>query len=315
MNYIELKEAILKISRDKYHYLLNIQNVVGVGFGTKQINGKNTFEPCIHVLVNKKVSSQYIHYRNCIPKTYMGIKTDVIEVGTFYAKGLTERIRPIQGGYAVSVDGATKNTGTIGCVVTKSGIFGKKYFILSNNHVLAGNNEFKLGSKVVQPAAEDGGVYSKDYIGTLEDYIVINFKSAISSPVNYMDAAIAKLNSKSLVDKHNLIAKVGSVKGVAAAIENQKIKMVGSTTGLSEGFVATIGATTKEVIYPDGKKAFFKNQNLAALKNAGGDSGSIILNQSNEAIGLFFAGSGPKVAIFTDMKLVLNALKVDMYLG
>ena len=97
-----LEEKILDISTKYYHYLINLQSVKGVGYGFKHINGVNTFEPCIHVLVERKLQSTNLSFSNIIPKVYMGIKTDVIEVGNMKSfSPITKKFRPLEGNTAV----------------------------------------------------------------------------------------------------------------------------------------------------------------------------------------------------------------------
>lgn len=106
MNKIE--SNIEDISQNYYKYLMSLKNVTGVGLGYKKINNIDTKEPCIHVLVEKKVDDKYISLNNLIPKNYLGIKTDVIQSGTFklLSTNLDEyddikipyKVRPIHGG-------------------------------------------------------------------------------------------------------------------------------------------------------------------------------------------------------------------------
>ncbi len=77
---MKIEDKIRKISYSHYHHLLSLKNVVGVGLGHKWINGVNTYEPCLHVLVKNKVSKQYLCCQHLIPKTYMGLRTDVIDL-------------------------------------------------------------------------------------------------------------------------------------------------------------------------------------------------------------------------------------------
>ncbi|MPQ45014.1 hypothetical protein [Clostridium tarantellae] len=319
-----LSSAILDISRNDYHYLMRLPHVVGVGMGYKCINECMTNELSIHVLVEKKVSSDSLNCCSMIPRDYKNIKTDVIEVGSKNREstensenvflgtaptGLPQRKRPLEGGYGISVINSTNSTGTIGCVVTR----GSKYYVLSNNHVLAGYNDFPIGAKFIQPGGDDKGKYPEDFVATLSDFIPLYFKSGSAVPENYVDAAIAEITNPSL--KSNKIALVGAIKGVAAPVLNENIKKVGTTSGLTKGKIVTVG-TTANVKYDNGKTAFFKDQVLAGLYNKGGDSGSIILNEKDEAIGLLMSGGGPnyKTCIFNNIQNVLKALKINIYL-
>ena len=112
---------ILDISHNYYKYLINLKNVIGVGLGLKIINNIQTIEPCIHVLVNTKIKTKYLNKNNIIPKTYMGIKTYVIENGSI--KLLSEynqnKFRPLQSGCTLGISN-TRYVGTLCCIVKKS---------------------------------------------------------------------------------------------------------------------------------------------------------------------------------------------------
>jgi hypothetical protein len=55
----------------------------------------------------------------------------------------------------------------------------------------------------------------------------------------------------------------------------------------------------------------FRDQVLCSRYTDGGDSGSIVLNEQNEAVGLHFAGS-PSTSIFNRISPVLQALGVQL---
>ena len=300
---IDLENVISHISENKYHFLKNIQNVKGVGLGFKTINGYATNEPCIHVLVQKKLNqSLIVNTKNIIPKTYMGIKTDVLEVGNPRFRKFIEKVRPLQGGYSISLPNT--GSGTIGCIVTRlDSNNNKTFYILSNNHVIADCNKTPLGTPIFQPGQFDGGTQS-DIIASLSDFIPLNISYTSPYPINYVDAAIAQVKKLSLIS--TLIASSGKVRGVDEPILNTFVKKSGRTTGLTTGKITTINVT----IDVDG--GLFKKQILANLKNWYGDSGSLLLNRANKAIGLLYAGEDDKITIACPIKLVLKLLNVKI---
>ena len=75
-------------------------------------------------------------------------------------------------------------TGESGCRVT----IGSETYALSNNHVYADEGHALIGDHVLQPGAYDGGALPEDYLGSLADYVDINFSENAS---NVVDAAIA----------------------------------------------------------------------------------------------------------------------------
>jgi hypothetical protein len=60
--------------------LLN-PNVVGVGVGTKIINGILTKRKCIKIYVQKKVPLSKLKKKEIIPRRLDGVETDIEEMG------------------------------------------------------------------------------------------------------------------------------------------------------------------------------------------------------------------------------------------
>ena len=305
-----LEDNISYISKNHYHCLLQLPNVEGVGLGHKLINGYNTKEPCIHVLVSNKIPLNSLNYKCIIPKTYMGIKTDVINLGgkaTQYS--LKDKVRPLESGY--SVGASLYKTGTLSCIVFRSKLIGRNYFLLSNNHVFAGNNKLPIGSKIIQPAHADGGRSETHLVGNLSEFIPLKFKSSVHSPVNYVDAAIAKVTKVDLIS--NKIGKIGKLKGVDTAKLNEDVRKVGRTTGLTEGKVHTINTTI--TVHPsDSQELLYKNQIIASIEQDFGDSGSLLVNNNNKVLGLFVGGSSRYFGVFNDFHDVLKYTKTELYI-
>ena len=312
----ELMSNILNISSNYYRYLITLENVIGVGLGYKWINGINTFEPCIHVLVNKKIDNKYLCKNNIIPNKYMGIITDVINVGNFSSlsnDSIPYKLRPLESGCAIGINNFG---GTLGCIVTKIIDEEKHYYILSNNHVIADLNNASIGSKIIQPNFENRGNEENDGVAYLSNFIPLKFMDLEETddenqPINYADCAIAEIFDESLVS--NMIFAERRITGVSSPVLDLSIKKVGYVTGLTRGKITTIG-TTIESPFSDGHVALFKNQILANLKSDHGDSGSVILNDDNEVLGLLFSGSFEQgITGFTDINVVLKQLKVEIY--
>ena len=308
-----LQANISDISSNYYHYLINLQNVKGIGVGYKFINGKQTNELSIHVLVDKKVNVSYLTYNNIIPKTYMGIKTDVIEIGTPRILGIESELfnkyRPLKGGCGIYAKDANLD-GTLGCIVVKKKILGNKYFILSNNHVLADSNTIPIGREVIQPSSSHGGKFPQDIVAKLSNFIEIKFEHGISKLKNYVDCAIAEVTNKSLISKE--VLKIGKITGAAKANLNDHVRKTGITSGLTDGKIISIN-TTIEIEFDNNKKVFFANQQMALLPSSKGDSGSVVINDKNEVIGLLFATGRLNTTFINDINLVLKALKIDIY--
>ena len=302
----KLKNSIIDIVENDYEFLKNLENVNGIGLGFKTINGYVTDELCIHVLVEKKLEkSLIVNSENIIPKTYMGLKTDVLEVGTAKFRGFTEKVRPLQSGYSMSPS-PDEIAGTLSGIVVRIQPCGKKiFYVLGNNHVLSSFGETPLNTPVLQPGKQDGGT-DEDVIAFVSDSIPINSSLTKPYPINYVDAALAKLKDPSLIS--TLVASLGHIKGVANPVLNSVVKKSGRTSGVTEGKITTINATI------DIQNSTFKKQIIANITTLPGDSGSLLLNENNNVVGLLFSGDDEDYGISyaNPIKLVLEALKVKL---
>lgn len=160
--------------------------------------------------------------------------------------------------------------------------------ILSNNHVLARSNSLinpstsSLGDAVVHPGPVDGGSAPGDWVADLS-YMV-----QLARVGNLVDGALAK------VERPYECSYAGRrLRGIADPVQGQKVWKVGRTTGVTTG---TIGATDIRftgIEYPFGMAFFdgvFEVQGDGSAFSGGGDSGSLVLNEDYEAVGLLFAG-------------------------
>ena len=223
-----IKDKVLDISYNYYKYLLNLQNVNAIGLGYKKINGIETRELCVHVLVDHKVEEKFLTKDNIVPKSYMGIKTDVIKVGKVKPRGkfaIEDKLRPLEGGIPISSDffnGVGLDIGTLGCIVTKVIDGEREFFILSNNHVLAGSNEAPIGTSIIQPPEFLDGTLENDKIANLYDFVQLKFIEGSNEPVNFVDCAIGKILDKSIIS--GIIYGGDIINGVKKAILGENIK-------------------------------------------------------------------------------------------
>jgi hypothetical protein len=120
-----------------------------------------------------------------------------------------------------------------------------------------------------------------------------------------VDAAVAKPLSIDLVAPD--VLEIGRVEGTAEATIGLRVKKSGRTTGLTRGRITALDATV-EVDY-GGKSAAFREQVVSDLLSRGGDSGSLIVDDANHAVGLLFAG-GTTTTILNPIDAVAAALRI-----
>jgi len=280
--------------------LLSRANVVGVGIGEKIKDGMPQGRLCVKVYVEKKIAKAQLPKKDLIPRELLPVETDVEEVGKIVAQGNSGRYRPAPGG--VSLGHYRITAGTLGCLVKDKN--SGKFFILSNNHVLANSNNAKKGDPILQPGPYDGGKKPKDTIGYLENWVEIEF----GKEANSVDAALAEPKNINLVKSEIML--IGLPRGVAKAKLGMPIQKSGRTTGYTTGKIKDISATVK--VNYDNQVALFRNQIIATSMSQGGDSGSLVLDMKKRAVGLLFAGS-EAVTILNPISEVCQALDIELY--
>jgi hypothetical protein len=269
-----------------------------------------------------------------IPATLDSTYTDVVETGIIRAlQTPIDRHRPAPGG--VSVGHRDITAGTLGCWVKKDG----QWVLLSNNHVLANSNAAEIGDPILQPGSYDGGRFPEDHIADLQEFIPINIlgmpsdctiannaadilnriskilgSSVRLQPIeqqhteNLVDAAIARpLKTE---DVGNEILQIGTIQGTVEGALGMAIKKSGRTTGFTTGEIEQVDVTVN-VQYGEGKIAMFADQLMAGAMSQGGDSGSAVLDESNNLVGLLFAGSDTST-IMNRIQNVFSTLGVSL---
>lgn len=290
-----------------YAPILQKPNAIGMGVGYKYRNGKDTGRLCLQVYVSKKLPSAFLADGSSIPQTYFDVPTDVIETGVI--SGLSEPFasRPVECGCSIGLSDVP-SAGTAGALVEDAS--GRRY-ILSNNHVLGNQNAARAGDMVIQPALLDGGIGPRDAIAKLTRYIPLKFlrsdKVTDSSPTNTVDGAIAEFMGEGLMRPR--IRHIGDVQPPVPAQLNLSVKKCGRTTGLTHGKITAINATIL-VSYAKGS-ALFINQIVSTPMAEPGDSGSLLVDEHNRAIGLLFAGSDSET-LFNPIGTVLSELGVRL---
>jgi hypothetical protein len=235
----------------------------------------------------------------------------------------TLRARPSPMGFSIGHPLIT--AGTLGALVRNAA---GQLFVMSNNHVLANQNDASIGDPMLQPGPFDGGT-SADQIGTLADFQPINF----SGGSNTIDVAIGSVADASLVlnstptdDGYGMAnAKIfgdannDRVFDDKAALLGLNVQKYGRTTKLTTGQITGINGTISvcyEVfIIFCVKSATFVDQLIigSGTFSGGGDSGSLIVtNDANRnPVGLLFAG-GQTSTIANRIDLALNRFNVSV---
>jgi hypothetical protein len=309
-----------------------MNNVVGLGVGVKWKNGESTGEPAMLVLVTHKVPKDELTKADLVPSRFHDLQTDVLAVGYPFAGGgdplgadiqtLAKRIRPAKGGYSVGHKNIT--AGTIATCVydllpggsTNPPVHGvgipSKFYILSNNHVLANSNAGGIGDAVLQPGPYDGGVDPADRIATLNRFVPITFNppTPLAQHNNLVDCAVAEGQFHDLDREIYWNGPVRGWRRKTGVTVGMVVKKSGRTTNFTTGRITVVNATI-DVGYGGGRVARFKDQIVTTNMSAGGDSGSLVLTLDNVAVGLLFAGSATAM-IANQIENVRSLLRVEV---
>lgn len=307
-------------------------NVVGMGVGVKWRGGEPTGEPALVVLVSQKLEPDMLSPNDVVPTTLADMQTDVLAVGYPMAGGnqplgvgaqtLARRLRPAEGGYSVGHVAITAGTiatsvydilpgGSVSPPTPGIGV-PRRYYLLSNNHVLANSNNANLGDHILQPGPFDGGVDPTDHIANLSRFIPITFDPPVprANHRNLVDAAIAEAEFH---DIYREIYWVGYVRGWrrrANVTVGTIVQKTGRTTNYTTGRITAVNATI-DVGYGGGRVARFQDQIVTTNISAGGDSGSLVTTPDNVAVGLLFAGSSI-ATIVNQIEHVRALLRVEV---
>lgn len=196
-----------------------------------------------------------------------------------------KRVRPLMIGTSVGHHKIT--CGSIGCFATRDG---KKY-ILSNNHVIANQDQAEAGDEIRQPGTHDGGT-TADKVAALTEFVKMKDSG------NKVDAAIAEIGSdtKYVASTIKGIGKINVSKIVDPEIGMELTKL-GRTTGITRGRVTAIEMDSVRVGYSRGVLSFDHQMEIEGMDDtsasAGGDSGSCFVEaKTHHPVGLLFAGGG-----------------------
>lgn len=299
-------KAILDICRNDYAEFLYKDNVVAIGLGFKVVKGVTTREKCLQVFVKKKIPCCCLSSDNLIPTYYEEIKTDVIESGgSFKSLAVNSTINPIIGGFSISSALNSSFTGSLGCFVQDS----HTIYMLSNNHVIAGENQFPIGTPVLHSESENSKTPHNTVVATLSKFVDIRFLTPTTISENFVDAAIAEVKDPSLLS--SALPLIGTPTCISEPALGKRVQMNSSASQYTIGNIISLGVTAR-VEFPKGKVAIFKDQIISNNNVIQGDSGTLLLDiDNNGAIGLLCAGS-PLLSVVNPINYVLNNLNVTL---
>ncbi|MEI7687459.1 MAG: hypothetical protein WCL32_20820 [Planctomycetota bacterium] len=226
--------------------------------------------------------------------------------------------RPLQSGASIGdLRTGFVTAGSLGCFVRDRAT--RALGFLSNNHVLANENATPLGSKIYQPGTLDSAAQAANVVGKLA-----GFNKLSASVDNLVDVAWAEMTPG--LEASLALGALGDLAGLAELSSlhtGDKVFKIGRTTGQTEGrFTGASSIDNVKVEYHLGVLTFndqveFEGVGSRAFSDDG-DSGSLIVDESLNAVALLFAGgdvggsNGRGLTYGNPIHTALDELKLDL---
>ena len=295
--------------------LKKIPGVIDVGVGFKETKGKSTEEIVYRVYVEEKKSINELPPEHVIPKEINGVKTDVVKIE------VTENlVRPIRGGVKMDCE-SSSGFGTLGCMATHP-VHG--IVLLTNHHVLYdqhfdNSDGVNRGVEVGQPGISCSWCCKCNVIGHVKDSRRRNNGNVDCGIAKIIKPDIAHINE---IDGGRPVRGVAPlrpdpVSGVMRPVlVDDRVKKTGAKTGFTEGKVKDVGVPVR-VEEHDGTLIDFVDQiRIVHISGTdekfadGGDSGSVLLNESNQVAGLIMSAKIDSPPYRTTANNIYNVISI-----
>lgn len=299
--------ALLVAEFDDLHRILDGVAIVALGIGLRAVRPGAPLAPAIILCVRDAAASA-----GRPSHTPSGSPIHVEVIGSVESKpvlglGDSAAFRTTYpnppGGVSIAPVG-TSYSGTLGCYLTSQGAT----YLLTARHVLDPTLSGAVSPQIQQPSAQDGNTVQRTLATTV-------WLAALDpSANNNVNAGVARLVMSGARDPRMLTGPntfATLITPTAVAIAASSVRKSGRTTGLTQGVVQAVNVTIP-VMMPDGRT--YKFQDSIMVRNSGGqfasggDSGALLVNESDQPVGLLFATSRD-AAFATPIAAVLTALR------
>jgi len=309
--------------------LMQIPGVVGVGIGIKETGGELTGEIVFRVYVMEKKDLSELPPEHVIPDEIMGFKTDVLKVYQPKLRAFVEReddtnFRPLQGGIRIGAEDVSGH-GTLGWFGTLNSD-SSTTVLLTNKHVIY--------SKAQETTTAKKKVGQSSYSSVCCCECGVIGETIVGIKNSDVDCAIARIDPKIAVtlilNNDKTHERIGVV-GTASAVVGETVRKIGMRSAFTTGIVIDIGAVTTTpptdpagtpvtvipnqiLIRPVDTETYEIENGKKAFSNYG-DSGSVIVNEDDEIIGLLYSGDedhySVDITFANHITNVLNALSAS----
>ncbi len=315
--------------------LFKIPGVNIVGIGGREKAGQPTGERAIKIFVTEKKPIEALPPDEVIPRSVEGVLTDVVEggpprrsvvCGAPAAQSTFPDIapyEPLRGGISLAIEDQ-KGLGTIGCFLRDRND-ATAIYALTNYHVVAAEGKLSRSRRIIHPGLTDPSrIPSDDEVSQTSFGIVA---AGVHDAIR--DAALVRLDQGTEWIPH--VEDIGFLRGTDtvtqadADAQTYQVRKRGATTKLTGGTIVAVDSTVhdfyvgsvKTVVKgvmvirpncatPNGPPLYFSDE---------GDSGSVVVNDDNEVVGLLFgsdrgtSGDTPGYGFATSISTVLKAFE------
>ncbi|MDX3538024.1 hypothetical protein PV721_27475 [Streptomyces sp. MB09-01] len=295
-----------EVKRVAAERLRSYSNVIGLGVGLEEAEGRRTGKVAVIVYVSRKLPEAQLRADEILPEEIEGVPVDVVEAEfkPDVESGSGRSHNPLVGGISIGVSCGGISSGGYG---TLGGAFFDDVtgedVILSNWHVLLAACQ---GVEVNQPGTTGGGS------------LVARVHQAVIT--DRVDAAAARLTGHRFLLPELL--GLGRISGIGTPLLGKIVRKTGATTGVTTGEIAEIDCDF-DLTYDNGLTVNFRDQifvkTLDGVIGDEGDSGSLWVDEANRVIGLHFSHrttGGVKVgANANPIAAVMAALGINLEHG
>ncbi len=325
----EARAAIRPVKERVEDELIARPGVVGVDIDEKETGGEKTGELSIVVYVAQKKPKGELTEAEQVPAEINGVKTDVQEltIELQQSKVLVEgaalvdasayptlvggiSMGPVRSVYLTPPEVPTAGNyvfvGTLGAMVRDRATGAT--MAMTNFHVACINSGWSVGDRMVQPSLVDGGSAATQQFGSLT-------RAVLSENV---DGAVVTVDAGKAWDYS--VQAIGDVAGSTPAVTGVAVQKRGRTTEHTFGSVASTDFTVS-IDYGDGlgtrtlrhQIRIATDTTRSARFSDHGDSGSVVMDEHRNVVGLLFAGSNDGSMTFANpIQAALDELGVDL---
>lgn len=341
---VALRELLARARRT----LGRLPHVTGVGLGWREKCGEITDALALRVYVRQKVARAELSQSDAVPACYDGVLTDVVPAFTVVPASTaiasvqhSSRAR-LQPGITISnlrgllpeqaAGPHQSGMGTLGFFALVNGIRRREVVLVSNRHVLLAHGAGS-GAPIYAPVFTRRGETSLVHASTLDPIAEIKDEGAEQNhPFHYngephenyfVDCATARLLAAPASPMENNAVPAPVVRGVARmhpldalGYRAPRVRKFGGASGITQGRVVDVAAPVEN---PNGPQ---RQHNLVIRGTDGsfvspGDSGALVLNEHEQAIGMVWGRSDrdPNIAYACHIHPVLDRLGVTLMYG